>query len=76
MPDKTQETFHFEITGDYTLGIKEIWPDGDAPGNPTTEDVIARVKASCHSTRELMRDWNMGASTLIDGKDSGLSEWL
>jgi len=32
-------TFNFHIDIDIDLTIEEIWPDGDAPENPTVEDV-------------------------------------
>lgn len=74
-PKDTQKTFHFEFAGDHDLTVSEIWPDGDAPENPTTEDVIARVKDSCWSVRHLITDWNLGCSVYIDGRNSELSDW-
>ena len=37
-----QQTFSIHIDIDETLTVDEIWPDGDAPENPTADDV--RVK--------------------------------
>lgn len=65
MSDK-QKTFTITVEGSYTLTVDEIWPDGDAPENPTREDVAAAMKKSCHSTYQLMRDWNLDDGMCVD----------
>jgi hypothetical protein len=39
------KAFTLSITGSVTLTVEQIWPDGDAPENPTVEDVRARVES-------------------------------
>ena len=37
------KTFEFTVTGFTVLEVSEIWPDGDAPEDPTVEDVLAMI---------------------------------
>lgn len=39
----------------FTLGVDEIWPDGDAPENPTVEDVVAQMEKS----QMTIDEWNL-----------------
>lgn len=39
----------------FTLALDEIWPDGDAPEDPTVEDVVAQME----KTRATPQDWNL-----------------
>jgi hypothetical protein len=70
MSDDTK--FRFRLNVDSTLTIDQIWPDGDAPENPTVEDV-ARVtgqwdsaKISVREMCELVDEWNL----YVDGEAS------
>jgi hypothetical protein len=62
------EQFHFEYDGDHTLTVEELWPDGDAPENPTTEQALARVRESCSGPRDLIGDWNLGVTVYFNGE--------
>lgn len=67
-----ERTFHIEWGGEADLLIEEIWPDGDAPENPTRDDVIAVMQKS-RSVSRLCSDWNLKIEGVeVDGKDSGL----
>lgn len=50
--------FVISIIVDETLGIDQLWPDGDAPENPTAEDVICLIE-ECGGAVEIIRDWNL-----------------
>ena len=50
--------FTFETASSTTLDLDAIWPDGDAPENPTAEDV-AKVIAACGGLRAVLRDWDL-----------------
>lgn len=64
--------FRLEWGGEATLSVDEIWPDGDAPENPTRDDVIAVMQKSGSAYR-LAQDWNLDLQGIeVDGKDSGL----
>ena len=54
----TQQTFNFRIEADVDLTLDEIWPDGDAPDNPTVDDVIAIVERTPNLSR-MLNDWNL-----------------
>lgn len=65
-------TFYFEWGGSADLTVEEIWPDGNAPENPTVDDVIAEMQR-CRSVRTLCRDWNLDVEGVeVNGRDSGL----
>lgn len=51
--------FDFEWGGSETLGIAEIWPDGDAPENPTTDDVIKALRLHGDYMDMIARAWNL-----------------
>lgn len=57
-------TFHVRFDADWTLDVEDIWPDGDAPANPTAEDV-RRVIMECGGILRVMRDWDL----VTDGSD-------
>lgn len=50
--------FVISIVVDETLGIEELWPDGDAPENPTAEDVQLLIE-DCGGAEMIIRDWNL-----------------
>ncbi len=60
--------FIFEINIATVLDIKEIWPDGDAPENPTVADVRARfLKDGRGNIIAAAQEWNLdqGADLII-----------
>jgi hypothetical protein len=67
-------TFDVEISGVWTLQVREIWPDGDAPENPTVDDVIEVMKRTTHGyVSNLIRDWNLEPENVtVNGKSAGL----
>jgi hypothetical protein len=58
--------FSVQIVGDHYLTVDEIWPDGDAPENPTAADVLA-VMRSCGPKSRLVHDWNLDFDIEVDG---------
>lgn len=50
--------FNISIDGDQYLSVDAIWPDGNAPENPTAEDVRDLILESGSLSRWLS-DWNM-----------------
>lgn len=51
-------SFRFEI--EETLSVKDIWPDGDAPENPTADDVRKVFMNSCRgNVIRGMEDWGL-----------------
>lgn len=50
----------FEIVFDgwVTLDEKDVWPDGDAPEEPTAEDVKA-VMERCGMKSTVLREWDL-----------------
>ena len=55
--------FRITYTIDVTLSENDIWPDGDAPENPTAEQVAALIRKEGGFPSVLV-DWN-----LDDGSD-------
>lgn len=63
-----EKKFRFCLHVDSTLTVDQIWPDGDAPENPTVEDV-ARVTGQWDSTKisvnemcKLVDEWNLAVN--------------
>jgi len=54
----------------FELNTDEIWPDGDAPENPTAEDVAKAMRDYCKGDMFLLiSDWNLNQDieVYIDG---------
>lgn len=62
------KTFHITLTGDHELSISDIWPDGDAPENPTVADVVAVMRQYGYEAARLALDWNLELDLEIDGE--------
>lgn len=54
-------TFFVEITLEAELQVRDVWPDGDAPANPSCADVVAVMKSSVKFTDRLASEWALGA---------------
>lgn len=52
------QRFSIEFDGGSVLSVEDIWPDGDAPENPTTQDVAVRIAESGWPER-FLTEWNM-----------------
>lgn len=52
------EAFDIYISGTWRLPLDHIWPDGDAPENPTVEDVRALFPWD-GDPAALIREWNL-----------------
>ena len=51
------DTFSVWVEGPtFELTIEEVWPDGDAPENPTDQDVVEAMK-NYGSPGMVIRDW-------------------
>lgn len=56
----SQKVFSIRFEVEESFSVKEIWPDGDAPENPTAEDVKKEFLRSCR--RDIIQgleDWGM-----------------
>ena len=55
------QRFVFELRIEDSLTIDEIWPDGDAPENPTAVDVLRQLQATGSNTNVLdaLSAWNL-----------------
>ena len=51
--------FAFDLHMSVTLSVNEIWPDGDAPENPTAEDVKNLIEETHCSIGSFLSDWNL-----------------
>lgn len=64
--------FDFSISCDVSLTVDEIWPDGDAPEDPTVDDVL-EVIDKCGGGLRVIRDWDLMTNhdfEVSDDKDS------
>lgn len=53
-----KKQFVFSVSGSVTLSVDEIWPDGDAPENPTADDVRC-VIAEEGGFGRVLGDWSL-----------------
>lgn len=67
--------FNIEISGHYSLSVSDIWPDGDAPENPTPEDVAQAMDES-GTLMGVIGEWNFDDSLSIDVYDEeSVANW-
>jgi len=60
-------TFTISVEGTCPLTVDEIWPLGDAPEEPTIQDVIAAIR-ECGSSARLISEWNLPCSVSVEGE--------
>ncbi len=58
MSESPRPSIAISISLDATLSIEDIWPDGDAPENPTAADVKTFME-SCGTKRWVLDDWGL-----------------
>ena len=65
--------FSFSVSADYHFTIEQIWPDGDAPENPTAQDV-AKVVEDCGGVLAVFADWDLedGIQLHVGGPDDAV----
>ena len=67
-----KQMLHFSISYDVSYSVAEIWPDGDAPEDPTIDDVLGAI-TRCGGKRIILDDWGMTNDlelTVSDSKQS------
>lgn len=62
------KSFHFEVGDSVNLSVDEIWPDGDAPEDPTVEDVLEVVRRV--GAYDLQREWGFDFHVAVDGREA------
>jgi hypothetical protein len=60
-------TFTVDFGGAISLSVDEIWPDGDAPENPTANDVIQRM-CEYGPKMQTLQDWRLEPVVTLDGE--------
>lgn len=59
--------FHIDL-GSTSLAVQDVWPDGDAPENPSAEDV-ATVMREYGGLHGVITGWNLVTElTITDGR--------
>jgi hypothetical protein len=53
--------FRISYTVDVTLNASEIWPDNNAPANPTEQDVLQVIEKG-GGIYQVIGDWNLNTS--------------
>jgi hypothetical protein len=59
------KVFTVTLHAEYRLTVDEVWPDGDAPENPTVEDVIEQMTSYSNATtayfrcRSTLAEWGL-----------------
>lgn len=75
--ERAGEPVMVRIAGEFPLWPSEIWPDGDAPENPTLEDVMAAMSRDATGPAELIATWKLGAelSVFVQDDRANWREW-
>jgi hypothetical protein len=58
-------TITLDVTATFTLGVEEVWPDGDQPDVIDAAAVVA-VIAKSRNVRAFLRDWNLDNDFDVD----------
>lgn len=59
-----KERFTICIDSYFDLAVNEIWPDGDAPENPTAEDVAKAIRKYVN-VYDFIRSWNLDTALMV-----------
>ena len=51
--------FTLDLSMSVTLDLNQIWPDGDAPENPTPEDVLEALRDTDSNLFRALEEWNL-----------------
>jgi hypothetical protein len=62
--------------GSAYLTIDEVWPDGDAPENPTAQDVIEVMRQTSLRAYVIASEWNLLDGIEVTGNGDGRSASL
>lgn len=55
---KPKKTISINYDLDFSFDVDEIWPDGDAPDNPTEDDVWEVIR-ECGGVAKILADWDL-----------------
>jgi len=58
-------TITIDVAATFTLGVEEVWPDGDQPDAIDAAAVVA-VIAKSRDVRSFLRDWNLDNDFDVD----------
>ena len=62
------KTFILSVVGSVVLSEDAIWPDGDAPENPTEEDVEHLIE-ECGGIGRVIDDWNLTGALYLSAHE-------
>ncbi len=61
------ERFLIGVYANFDLTVEEIWPDGDAPENPTANDVAEKIESlGYYGPEAFLREWGMSHDLHVD----------
>jgi hypothetical protein len=61
-----EKSFFIEVGDEAHLTVDEIWPDGNAPDNPTVEDVIKVIRD--YGKWNFATDWGFETHVTVNNK--------
>ena len=61
-----KQTFCISILIEECMTVDEIWPDGNAPQNPTEEDVRKAFMSCGRNVFQTAEDWGMTQGAELD----------
>jgi hypothetical protein len=69
-----ERTFTVRISVDHTLPVSALWPDGDAPENPTAADVEELIENDGGYER-IISEWNLDLHGEVDDDQALHEAW-
>lgn len=70
----TAKHFLIRVEADFYTDVDEVWPDGDAPAEPTADDVREVIRKSGGVVR-FIEEWTLDQSGLLVTVDGKPVEW-
>jgi len=61
----SSKSFIVKIEYETTMSIEQIWPDGDAPENPTAKDVVKAMQEDCPTVAGLLSEWDFPVTVRV-----------
>lgn len=75
----SDKSFTITLEMDVSLTAEEVWPDDDAPEDPTAEDVLAVMKGKGHGKLDAVDAFNLEESVSLhvvsDEDDDDHADW-
>jgi hypothetical protein len=74
VPEKPK-MFLVEVSGSLAFTVEDLWPDGDAPTNPTAEDAAKALREIGNRPSKVCLELGIPLTVTVDGKQVTSDPW-